>query len=64
MLLLLFSSAVVAPPGPGPAAAADVARFPTLELVTIDGAFGSWAKAQAEHFADGGIFDQIYKPSN
>ncbi len=50
------------PREPQHAAAADVARFPTLELVTIDGAFGSWAKAQAEHFADGGIFDQIYAP--
>jgi sulfate/thiosulfate transport system substrate-binding protein len=37
----------------------DVARFPKLELVTIDGIFGSWAKAQATHFADGGVFDQI-----
>ena len=39
---------------------AHLARFPTLELVTIEKDFGSWAKAQAEHFADGGIFDQIY----
>jgi len=38
---------------------ADIARFPKLELVTIQSAFGSWDKAQAEHFADGGIFDQI-----
>ncbi|HBK46003.1 MAG TPA: sulfate transporter subunit [Xanthomonadaceae bacterium] len=37
----------------------DVARFPKVELVTIDQAFGSWSKAQAEHFADGGVFDQI-----
>jgi sulfate/thiosulfate-binding protein len=50
------------PREPQHAAAADIARFPTLELVTIDGAFGSWAQAQAEHFADGGIFDQIYAP--
>ena len=39
---------------------ADVARFPKLELVTIDGAFGGWAKAQKTHFGDGGVFDQIY----
>ncbi|HYG06850.1 MAG TPA: sulfate ABC transporter substrate-binding protein [Stenotrophomonas sp.] len=39
--------------------AADVARFPKVELVTINSAFGSWDKAQAEHFADGGLFDQI-----
>ena len=43
------------------AAPEDVARFPDLELVTIE-AFGGWAKAQPEHFGDGGIFDQIYVP--
>jgi len=37
----------------------DVARFPDLELVTID-EMGGWAKLQPEHFGDGGIFDQIY----
>ncbi len=39
----------------------DVARFPQLELVDI-ASFGGWAKVQAEHFADGGVFDQIYVP--
>ncbi|MRX52145.1 sulfate ABC transporter substrate-binding protein [Paracoccus sp. S-4012] len=39
----------------------DVARFPKLELVTIED-FGGWSKAQPEHFGDGGIFDQIYVP--
>lgn len=38
----------------------DAKRFPELKLFTIDEAFGGWAKAQAEHFNDGGIFDQIY----
>ena len=38
---------------------ADIARFPDVELVTIEGVFGSWAKAQATHFAEGGVFDQI-----
>jgi sulfate transport system substrate-binding protein len=33
-------------------------------LVNIDDEFGGWAKAQPTHFADGGVFDQIYKPSN
>ncbi len=47
------------PRHPQYAAPADVARFPKLELVTIDQVFGSWAKAQATHFADGGVFDQI-----
>lgn len=37
----------------------DVARFPELELVTIED-FGGWKKVQPEHFGDGGIFDQIY----
>ena len=35
-------------------------QFPKIELVTIDGAFGGCANAQKTHFADGGIFDQIY----
>ncbi|CAN7432619.1 sulfate ABC transporter substrate-binding protein [Pseudoxanthomonas sp. LjRoot143] len=47
------------PRHPQYAAPEDIARFPKLELVTIDGVFGSWAKAQATHFADGGVFDQI-----
>ncbi|HEX6636727.1 MAG TPA: sulfate ABC transporter substrate-binding protein [Steroidobacteraceae bacterium] len=33
--------------------------FPRLALVTIKD-FGGWARAQKEHFADGGVFDQIY----
>ena len=36
-------------------------QFPKLNLVTIAD-FGGWAKAQKEHFADGGIFDQTYAP--
>ncbi len=47
------------PRHPQHAEPADVARFPKVELVTIDGAFGSWAQAQKRHFADGGEFDQI-----
>ena len=35
--------------------------FAKAELFTIDDVFGGWAKAQKEHFAEGGIFDQIYK---
>jgi sulfate transport system substrate-binding protein len=38
------------------------AQFPKLKLFTIDEKFGGWAKAQATHFADGAIFDQIYQP--
>jgi sulfate/thiosulfate-binding protein len=44
------------------AAAKYASKFPKIPLVTIDGQFGGWAKAQARHFADGGVFDQIYKP--
>jgi len=36
--------------------------FPQLTLFTVDQVFGGWTKAQATHFADGGVFDQIYKP--
>src|SRR5260221_2979349 len=52
------------PSDPAAADPADLAKFPKLELVTIDGEFGGWAKAQSKHFADGGVFDQIFKPSN
>jgi sulfate/thiosulfate transport system substrate-binding protein len=44
------------------AAAKYASRFPNIPMVTIDGTFGGWTKAQATHFADGGVFDQIYKP--
>lgn len=33
--------------------------FPKVQLFTIDEAFGGWAKAAKEHFADGGTYDQI-----
>jgi len=38
------------------------AKFKKLPLVTIDDTFGGWKKAQATHFADGGVFDRIYQP--
>ena len=38
------------------------ARSPTVKLFTIDEAFGGWQAAQKTHFADGGTFDQIYRP--
>ena len=50
------------PAEPDKVPAAALARFPDVRQVTIDGAFGGWKKAQAEHFADGGFFDQIYQP--
>ena len=36
-------------------------QFPNLKLFTIDRNFGGWAKAQALHFRDGGLFDQEYE---
>jgi sulfate transport system substrate-binding protein len=41
-------------------AAQYAAQFPALQLFTIDDMFGGWAKAQATHFAGGGVFDSIY----
>ncbi|MGM4916742.1 sulfate ABC transporter substrate-binding protein [Tardiphaga sp. 813_E8_N1_3] len=37
------------------------ASFAKVDLFTIDDVFGGWTKAQSEHFADGGVFDKIYK---
>jgi sulfate/thiosulfate transport system substrate-binding protein len=37
-------------------------QFPKINLFTIDQVFGGWQKAQQAHFADGGVFDQIYQP--
>jgi len=36
-------------------------RFPNIKLFTIDRNFGGWQKAQATHFNDGGLFDQIFE---
>jgi sulfate/thiosulfate transport system substrate-binding protein len=38
-------------------------RFKPLDLFTVDEIAGGWQKAQQVHFADGGIFDQIYQPN-
>ncbi len=43
-------------------AAKYASQFPKLKLLTIDEVAGGWTKAQKTHFADGGIFDQIYLP--
>src|SRR6185436_10416643 len=37
-------------------------QFPKVALFTINDAFDGWQKAAKTHFADGGTFDQIYKP--
>ncbi len=41
------------------AAARYRAKFPALELFTVDEAFGGWREAHAKHFAEGGTFDAI-----
>ena len=35
-------------------------QFVNVKLISIDDVFGGWQKAQKTHFADGGVFDQIY----
>jgi sulfate/thiosulfate transport system substrate-binding protein len=40
------------------------ANFTQLKLITLEQEFGNWDKAQKTHFADGGIFDQIFQPQN
>ena len=44
-----------------PRQAAGKAGFAKVKLFTIDELFGGWRQAQATHFADGGVFDQIYQ---
>lgn len=38
------------------------ATFPKVKLFTLAEIAGDWQKTQAVHFADGGVFDQIYQP--
>ena len=35
--------------------------FKQIPLVKVDETFGGWSRAQATHFDDGGVFDQIYE---
>jgi sulfate transport system substrate-binding protein len=44
-------------------AAKHAGDFASVQLFTIDDVFGGWQHAQQTHFADGGTFDQIYKPA-
>jgi sulfate transport system substrate-binding protein len=37
--------------------------FPRLKLFTLAEIVGDWHKTQSVHFADGGVFDQIYQPN-
>ena len=36
-------------------------QYPKIKLITVEEIAGNWTKAQKTHFADGGIFDQIYQ---
>jgi sulfate/thiosulfate transport system substrate-binding protein len=37
--------------------------FPKIKLFTLAEVTGDWTKTQSVHFADGGVFDQIYQPN-
>jgi len=37
--------------------------FPKIKLFTLADVVGDWHKTQSVHFADGGVFDQIYQPN-
>ena len=39
-------------------------QFPKVTTFTLADVYGSWSKAQATHFDDGGTFDQIYQPGS
>ena len=45
-------------------AAKYASQFAPVKTFTIDDVFGGWSKAQATHFNDGGVFDQIYAPGS
>ena len=45
------------------AAAKYAAQYPAIKLFKLGDVAGNWSQAQAKHFADGGLFDQIYQPS-
>jgi sulfate transport system substrate-binding protein len=39
-------------------------QFPEMRLFTVDAVFGGWARAQADHFADGGIYDRLFQAAS
>ncbi|HLU47562.1 MAG TPA: sulfate ABC transporter substrate-binding protein [Planctomycetota bacterium] len=49
------------PVSPEHAAPEDLARFAEVKLLSLTSVFGSWKAAHEKHFAEGGIFDQIYE---
>ncbi len=46
-----------------PALAKYTHQFPRMPMFTVDDVAGGWQKAQSRHFADGGVFDQIFAAS-
>ena len=61
---IIASTSIVRPTPPRPIPE-DLKRFPEVKLVSIDDPlFGGWAKVTPKFFADGGIFDKIYQPTN
>jgi sulfate transport system substrate-binding protein len=49
-------------PATAKAAKKYASQFPNVKLFTLADVAGDWTKAQKAHFADGGLFDQIYAP--
>jgi sulfate/thiosulfate transport system substrate-binding protein len=39
-----------------------VSQFPDVKVFTVADVLGGWKQTQSRFFADGGVFDQIYKP--
>jgi len=39
-------------------------QFPKMKLFTLAEIVGDWQKTQKTHFADGGVFDQVYQPNH
>ena len=44
-------------------AAKYASQFPKVQLFTLADVSGDWRTTQKTHFADGGVFDQLYQPS-
>jgi sulfate/thiosulfate-binding protein len=57
----LIAKNYLRPTSPEAADPEDLARFPKLQLITVDKTYGGWKAAQAKFFADGGVFDDIAK---
>jgi len=39
-------------------------QFPKIRTFSVDAVFGGWARAQAEHFADGGTYDRLFQAAS